>query len=165
MGSLAKEVECRREQVLRAAVWASPALAPGGTPAPATGSWAWGTPEPGHFTHFGLPFIASSAIFSPLLTLSLFSVISNNVTASLESIHQSRKKPMLTLIKKKNTICASQGRALTPTSGATPTAPATTARGRAARGNQIPRGRVPSHRWRPHSHAHSAEPGRWGDRL
>ena len=113
MGSLAKEVECRREQVLRAAVWASPALAPGGTPAPATGSWAWGTPEPGHFTHFGLPFIASSAIFSPLLTLSLFSVISNNVTASLESIHQSRKKPMLTLIKKKKTICASQGRALT----------------------------------------------------
>lgn len=33
------------------------------------------------------------------------SVISNNVTASLESIHQSRRKPVLTLIKKKYHLC------------------------------------------------------------
>lgn len=38
------------------------------------------------------------------------SVISNNVTASLQSIHQSRKKPILTMIKKKKKkICASRG--------------------------------------------------------
>lgn len=47
-----------------------------------------------------LPFICWLCHFLSTLTLFLFSVILNNVTASLESIHQSRKKPLLTLIKK-----------------------------------------------------------------
>lgn len=71
---------------------ASPALAQG---AGLGGHPRRGTPPPP-----ASPLSAGSAIFSPPLTLFLFSVISNNVTASLESIHQSRKKPMLTLIKK-----------------------------------------------------------------
>lgn len=65
-----------------------------------------GAPEPGHPAPVGLPFICWLCHFLSTLTLFLFSVISNNVTASLESIHQSRKQPVLTLIKK-NAICAS----------------------------------------------------------
>lgn len=63
-----------------------------------------GGPKPG----CPAPFSAGSAVFFSLsLSLaradpfSASSVISNNVTASLQSIHQSRKKPILTMIKKK----------------------------------------------------------------
>lgn len=50
-------------------------------------------------------------ISSLRLTLfSVLSVISNNVTASLASIHQSRKKALLTQIKQKYHLClAGQG--------------------------------------------------------
>lgn len=61
----------------------------------------------------GLPFICwlrCSLSLSRADPFSALSVISNNVTASLVSIHQSRKKPILTLLKKKkNAICASRG--------------------------------------------------------
>lgn len=93
MGGLAEEAGAGGG----AAVWASPALVQG---AGLGGHPSQGTPPPS-----ASPLSAGSAIFSPSLTLFLFSVISNNVTASLESIHQSRKKPMLTLIKKKYHLC------------------------------------------------------------
>lgn len=51
-----------------------------------------------------LPFIFALWHFLSL-TLFLFPLISNNVTASLESIHQSRKKPLLTLIIKREREC------------------------------------------------------------
>ena len=63
-----------------------------------------GGPKPG----CPAPFSAGSAVFFSLsLSLaradpfSASSVISNNVTASLQSINHSRKKPILTMIKKK----------------------------------------------------------------
>lgn len=65
-----------------------------------------GAPQPGHSAHSGLPFICWLCHFLSVADpFSVLSVISNNVTASLESIHQSRKKPMLTLIKKKYHLC------------------------------------------------------------
>lgn len=96
-----------------------------------------------------LPFICWLCHFLSIADpFSVPSVISNNVTASLESIHQSRKKPMLTLIKK-NTICASQGRALNPTSGA-PACPRPPAISWGHPGViRFRAGRVPSHRRGP----------------
>lgn len=89
-----------------------PCPGPGGTATPAAGSRAGegghrsngveGAPQPRHSALSNLPFICWLCHFLPIADpFSVPSVISNNVTASLESIHQSRKKPMLTLIKKK----------------------------------------------------------------
>lgn len=89
-----------------------PLPGPGGTAAPAAaGSRAWrasrrrgrgAAPQPRYPAPSGLPFICWLCHFLSIADpFSVPSVISNNVTASLESIHQSRKKPMLTLIKKK----------------------------------------------------------------
>lgn len=108
--------------------------------------WTRATPAPplgaglgGHSAPYSLPFICWLCHFLSTLTLFLFSVISNNVTASLESIHQSRKQPMLTLIKKYH-LCL-RGRALSPTSGATPAPPPTRLPFQGVpRGNQIPLG-------------------------
>lgn len=61
----------------------------------------------------GLYLLALAVFLSIADPFSTPSVISNNVTASLESIHQSRKEPGLTPMKK-NAICASQGRAGVP---------------------------------------------------
>lgn len=62
-----------------------------------------GGPQPGCSTPQASPLSAGSAVFSLSRAdpFSALSVISNNVTASLVSTHQSRKKPILTLIKKK----------------------------------------------------------------
>lgn len=66
-------------------------------------------PQRGCSAPSGLPFICWLCRFLSIADpFSAPSVISNNVTASLESSHQSRKKSVLTLIKK-NTICASRG--------------------------------------------------------
>lgn len=92
-----------------------PCPGPGGTATPAAGSRAGegghrsngveGAPQPRHSALSNLPFICWLCHFLPIADpFSVPSVISNNVTASLESIHQSRKKPMLTLIKKKKKI-------------------------------------------------------------
>lgn len=89
-----------------------PCSGPGGAPAPRRRerglgvvggiTIVGGAPQPGHSAPAGLPFICWLCHFLSIADpFSVPSVISNNVTASLESIHQSRKKPMLTLIKKK----------------------------------------------------------------
>lgn len=79
----------------------------GGTSAPTAGGRAWvGASQPGHSASSGLPFICWLCHFLSIADpFSVPSVILNNVTVSLESIHQSRKKPMLTLIKKKYHLC------------------------------------------------------------
>lgn len=115
-----------REQAGAAGQLSGPPLCPGlgALQPPPRGAGHRAAPRPGHSAPSGLPFICWLCHFLSIADpFSVPSVISNNVTASLESIHQSRKKPMLTLIKK-NTICASRGRALNPTSGA-PAAPTT----------------------------------------
>lgn len=85
-----------------AAGWASPALSRLHSSPPLQGGGLVGAPQPGHSTPSGLPFICWLCHFLSIADpFSVPSVISNNVTASLESIHQSRKKPVLTLIKKK----------------------------------------------------------------
>lgn len=144
-----------------AAGWASHALSgPHSSPLLQEGGLG-GAPQPGHSAPSGLPFICWLCHFLSIADpFSVPSVISNNVTASLESIHQSRKKPMLTLIKKKkkkNHLCL-PGKSSQPNRWCPP--PACHFMG-APRGNQIPPegGRVPSHRWCPHSQAHSPKPG------
>lgn len=134
------------------AAWASPALA--------QGAGLGGHPSRGTPPSPASPLSAGSAIFSPPLTLFLFSVISNNVTASLESIHQSRKKPMLTLIKKYH-LCLT-GKSSQPSLWRHPcprSRPPAISRGAQGRSDST-RGGVPSHRWCPHSHARP--PHSWG---
>lgn len=129
-----------------------PCPGPGGTATPAAGSQAGegghrsngveGAPQPRHSALSNLPFICWLCHFLPIADpFSVPSVISNNVTASLESIHQSRKKPMLTLIKKKKKKIPSvpAGETLSTQPLAPPPAPATrlpAMRG-GAKGNQI----------------------------
>lgn len=154
-----------------------PCPGPGGTATPAAGSQAGegghrsngveGAPQPRHSALSNLPFICWLCHFLPIADpFSVPSVISNNVTASLESIHQSRKKPMLTLIKKKKKIpSVPAGETLSTQPLAPPPAPATrlpAMRG-GAKGNQILPGWgalpqvVP-----PNSPAHSPRArGRW----
>lgn len=97
----------------------------------------------------GLPFICwlcCSLSLSRADPFSALSVISNNVTASLVSIHQSRKKPILTLLKKKKCHLCLPGteragfRALAaPTAGALWPQPAISPQ----QGNQIPQAVLP----------------------
>lgn len=103
-----------------------------------------GGPQPGCSAPRASPLSAGSAVFS-LSRADPFSAISNNVTASLVSIHQSRKKPILTLIKKKKIPSVPPGdrESSVPTAGTPPPSlpfPCT----RRRRGNQIPQGSPPT---------------------
>lgn len=155
-----------------------PLPGPGGTAAPAVESGAWrasrwrgrgAAPQPRYPAPSGLPFICWLCHFLSIADpFSVPSVISNNVTASLESIHQSRKKPMLTLIKKKKIPSVPDGEALSAQPLAPAPAPATrpiAIRG-GARGNQIPRGRGARPQVGPllPSSLSGAQPS-WGDGL
>lgn len=102
-----------------------------------------GGPKPG----CPAPFSAGSAVFFSLsLSLaradpfSASSVISNNVTASLQSIHQSRKKPILTMIKKKKKNLCLPGTEQARFQPLAPCWPAISPR----LGNQIPQGSPPT---------------------
>lgn len=97
-----------REQAGAAGQLSGPPLCPGlgALQPPPRGAGHRAAPRPGHSAPSGLPFICWLCHFLSIADpFSVPSVISNNVTASLESIHQSRKKPMLTLIKKKYHLC------------------------------------------------------------
>lgn len=147
-----------------------PLPGPGGTAAPAAaGSRAWrasrrrgrgAAPQPRYPAPSGLPFICWLCHFLSIADpFSVPSVISNNVTASLESIHQSRKKPMLTLIKKKKYHLCLMGKRSQPNlwRPRPPPPPASLPFEGAPGGNQIPRGRGARPQVGPRSPAHSPE--------
>ena len=153
-----------------------PLPGPGGTAAPAVGSGAWrssrwrgrgAAPQPRYPAPSGLPFICWLCHFLSIADpFSVPSVISNNVTASLESIHQSRKKPMLTLIKKKKKyhLCLMGKRSQPNLWRPRPPPPPARLPFEGAPGViRFRGGGVPAHRWAPCSPAHSPELSRAGE--
>lgn len=123
-----------------AAVWASPVPVWGHFSPHRRGPGLWGgASQPGHSASSGLPFICWLCHFLSIADpFSVPSVILNNVTVSLESIHQSRKKPMLTLIKKKYHLCLTGEELSTqPLVPLPPLPPALLPFHRVPRGNQI----------------------------
>lgn len=140
MGGRAEEAGCRRASRRSSSCLGLPWPGLGGTPAPTAGGRAWlGASQPGHSASSGLPFICWLCHFLSIADpFSVPSVILNNVTVSLESIHQSRKKPTLTLIKKKiPSVPHGEELSTQPLAPPPPLPPALLPFHRVPRGNQI----------------------------